>query len=110
MDPRRLDTMGVLASGVMGLPVPETAEPKDAEEVDADWYDYIGRAAVEEAVEEGKVVKAANYYGIPMIWRDPEGSYRGQLLQYRRITEDETFDSLDAAVDWFEDRAAATYG
>lgn len=112
MDSRRLDSMGVLASGILGMPAPKTDVPEGRDRVDAmDWdtYEFIGEERAREAVDSGAVLRASNYYGIPYLWRDG-GVYRGLLLQYRAVTEDHTFGSLDEAVGWFERTYYATDG
>jgi len=113
MDPRRLDTAGVIASGILGIPAPTTGIPEDRETVSASGENYegfIGVEAVVAAVEAGNVVSASNYYGIPSAWRASEGVYRGTLLQYRAITEDPTFATVDELAEWFEEKYHETYG
>lgn len=111
MDDRRLSTGDVLAMGILNRGVPETEIPKGRERFSASFeYEYEGRAAVLGALEAGQVVESSNYYGIPLIWKQAEGVYRGTLLQYRNVTEAPTFATAEEAVDWFERTAAQTAG
>jgi hypothetical protein len=55
-------------------------------------------------------VEASNYYGIPFVWKEAAGVYRGTMLQYRAISEAPTFASADEAAAWFVDRYHATDG
>jgi hypothetical protein len=112
MDTRRLSTADILVGGILNVRPPKTAIPDDRERVEGqgdDWA-YIGNEAVVAALDAGKVVSAPNYYGIPHVWKASEGVYRGTLLQYRAITEDETFTSAESAAEWFEEMYYRTDG
>ena len=112
MDPRRLDTMGVIAAGILNRGVPDTDVPDDREEFDGsgDSWEYVGDDAVVEALDRGDLVRASNYYGIPYVWKAADGVYRGQLLQYRALTEDHTWDNAQDAAEWFGETYYATDG
>lgn len=111
MDDRRLSTADVLAGGILSRPAPQTDAPTDREEFDpAPGWEFAGVDAVASALEAGKLVSASNYYGIPMAWKREDGAYRCILLQYRSVTEDETFQSAAEAARWFEGRFHATDG
>lgn len=110
MDSRRLSTGNILSSDILSKPAPKTDIPEDRECIGSDYeYSYIGREAVKEHIESGKVVDASNYYGIPSVWKEG-GKYRGVLLQYRSVTENKTFDDIEDALDWFEETAGGTSG
>lgn len=108
----RLDTGQLLALGILEKPVPQTDVPEDRESVDAlddTTWGYIGHERVTEALEDGKVVSASNYYGLPYLWKEGD-VYRGTLLQYRAVTENPTFATIDEALEWFESRYHETDG
>ena len=112
MDEGRLNTGDVLAMGILNVSPPKTEIPEDREEIgseDEEW-NFIGVAAVAEAVDAGKIVSALNYYGIPHVWKASEGVYRGTLLQYRAITEDKTFATASEVAEWFEECYYSTNG
>ena len=81
---------------------------------------YPGREKVREAVEAGLVVTATNYYGHSSLRKDGD-VIRGRLRRYSRrysviaatedptLTEDTTFDDVEAALDWFEEAYRATH-
>ncbi len=133
MDPRKLTTFDAVVAGIMNKPPIEFPYPVDRETMEADYeFRYIGAEAVKEAIEEGKVVKSSNYYGVPRIWRegDPgektrfgiidlgidiparsmEKRYRVFLTQYRSVTEDKTFKDKDKAIEFFEELCSKTLG
>jgi hypothetical protein len=113
MDNRRLSTADILASGIYLRTPPETEIPEDRETVsgaDRDSYSCIPEEQVIAALEAGKIVESPNYYGIPHVWKQAEGVYRGALLQYCNVTEDPTFTTAQEAAEWFRDRYFATDG
>lgn len=107
MDYRRLSTLDLLNTGILNKPMPETDIPEDRERFedceDPDTWGYIGNDAVLAAVEDGKVVSAPNYYGIPYLWKDDDGRYQCRLLQYRNVTEAYEFKFAENAVHWFKE-------
>ncbi len=110
MDKRRFSTADIMGSGILSTPPPKTDIPQDVECVGSDYeFSYIGREAVREHIEAGKVVDASNYFGIPSLWKDGD-VFRGVLLQYRAVTEDKRFEDIEEALDWFEETASATSG
>lgn len=114
MDYRRLDTAGVIASGIIGMPAPKTEIPRDRDEFDPSTGAY-GESLVEldqivAAIERGEVITCSNYYGIPYAWKQADGVYRGTLLQYRAISEDPTFATANECAEWYRDRHWQTYG
>lgn len=120
MDSRRLDTGQVLAAGILNRPIPKAPWPEGREDVSV-HLDYPGgeewigngqldAAVVREAVERLAVVGCPEYYGFPKVWKADDGAYRGVLLQYRSISEDHTFATVDEAVEWFCATAAAVAG
>jgi len=111
MNNLRLDTAGVLASGILNREAPKTGIPEDREHCEAtdDNWSFVGAEKIAENIDKGLVVGASNYYGIPYAWRDGD-KYKGILLQYRQVTEDETFDTAAEAAEWFEEKYYATDG
>lgn len=109
MDPTRWDTGQVLAAGVLNRPAPTFGEPQDRERQRWNVYDDTRESFIALVEDEANVVDCSEYYGIPVAWKDGEG-YRGILFQYRSVTEDKTFDSVDELADWFVDTAHAVAG
>lgn len=118
MDERRLNTGDVMDLGITSLPAPKTDIPTDRDDVGVDAQgmasgdeltvsDLDGMKAV---LERGAVLHCSEYYGIPNVWKADDGSYRGTLLQYRAVTEDPTFSSVDEAIAWFVETAYACVG
>jgi hypothetical protein len=101
-----------MAGGFLGVTPPKTEIPEDRERWDNKERDWACPAHDEivAALEAGKVVEASNYYGIPFVWKEAAGVYRGTMLQYRAISEAPTFASADEAAAWFVDRYHATDG
>lgn len=111
MDPRRLNTADLLASGILNKPAPKTPIPGAKEQQNFDLWDRpIDRSKVAKALEEGKVANCSEYYGIPQAWKAADGQYRGILLQYKSITVNENFASAEDAAKWFVETANAVAG
>lgn len=133
VDPRRLTTFDALVAGIMGKPLIDCPHSVDREILEADYeFEYIGTEAIREAIEEGKVVKSCNYFGIPRIWKEEgpgektrfsvidlgidapteftEKRYRVFLTQYRSVTEDKTFKDRTEAIEFFEELCSKTMG
>jgi hypothetical protein len=112
MDSRRLDTAGVLASGIINMPAPKTDIPHDREEIagSSDYDNPLSEAELIAALDADKLIVSANYYGIPYVWREAEGRYHGRLLQYRNVTESPFFITAVEASEWFRDKFWSTYG
>jgi hypothetical protein len=112
MDNRRLDTAAVMALGITALPKPDTDIPTDREVFSNSARDWNSPSTeqVVEALEAGKLVEASNYHGIPHAWKVADGEYRGILLQYRSITENERFATAEEAAEWFCDMHGRTDG
>lgn len=113
MDNRRIDSLGLIAAGILDLPIPKVDIPRDREELDVD-VQPIGdpmpvASDLVEALNSGKVLVCREYYGIPNAWKDGD-KYRGCLLQYRQVTESPTFDTAEECAEWFLDRAYACVG
>jgi hypothetical protein len=113
MDTRRLDTLGAIQDGVLNRRV-TTDIPEDRPQFEADVQAFDDSRITTEtdviaALERGDVVKCAEYYGIPVAWKD-ETTYQGRLLQYRSVTESPTFENADACAAWFLSRAYACIG
>jgi hypothetical protein len=107
MDSRRLSSAGVLASGILGLP-PVKLDRPDREVFHGD--EYIEREQFVALLEQNKRLELSNHYGCISAWREDDGRFRGVLMQYRAITEDETFDNLEDAVEWLVSTNSAMVG
>jgi hypothetical protein len=112
MDHTRLNTAQLFVAGILNREAQQTAIPRDRETFDGHdaGYHYAGAEVVIAALEAGKLVEASNYYGIPSLWKVADGQYRGILMQYRSVTEDERFNSAESAEAWFRDMYYATDG
>ena len=81
-----------------------------------DFGDYPGREKVREAIEAGLVVTALNRHGHSSLRTDGD-VIRGRLRRSSAVaaaedpalTEDTTFDEVEAALDWFEESYRATH-
>jgi hypothetical protein len=96
MDQRKLDTLTMLSNGIISLPAPETDIPENRVSVDP----RDGESA-HDALETGKLLDVAEYYGCVYAWKDETG-YHGRLLQYRKLTEHHDFATADVCLDWFQ--------
>lgn len=101
MDDRRLNTMDILASGLMTKPAPISKVPDGlalAEVEEGDWSEE----ALSSGLERGGLT-ASMYYGCWSIWKTGE-AFSGELLQYRSITdafEGQSLEfALDKAIEW----------
>jgi hypothetical protein len=102
MDERKLNTEEILASGIMNLPTPKTEIPENrvAESVHTYEESEFNKKNIIAHLLNNKLVHCSEYYGVVYLWQ--EGNlYRGNLLQYRQLTEDETFENAEEAVNWF---------
>lgn len=103
----KLSTMKCLRMGVLDKPIPKTDIP-DKEHKNVEWeWGYVGTDQVKKWIENGLVAYSANYYGMPHIWKEDK-KYRIVMLQYREVTEDETIDDLEEAIERFEDLCGET--
>lgn len=109
MDYRRLNTQDILNSGILDKPIPQTAIPEDRALLELSGDEYPEEAEILEGLRGLKVVKAPNYYGIPVVWIDGE-CWHGVLLQYREVTEDKMFKTESEAVRWFMEKCLLTIG
>jgi len=107
-----MDTMGAMMSGILSIPCPVTEIPEGRETVDGSGDDSqcLGTEAIVAALEAGKLVSASNYYGIPKVWKESDGVYRGTLLARDRPAVAPTFSSAEEAAKWFNDRYYSTDG
>lgn len=100
-----------MASGILDLPPPETDIPGDREELQ---YCLCCPSELDaealQKLEEGAVLSCSEYYGIPHLWKQTEGVYRGVLLQYREVTENETFATAGEALAWYHRMNEAVEG
>jgi hypothetical protein len=111
MDRRRLSTADVLAMGIIEQPPPKTDIPQGRNRIQYDIYEPMSAAQLIKLLEdEANCIDCSEYYGIPHIWKEGEGSYRGVLLQYRNVTEAPTFTDAHDAVAWFITTAAEVAG
>lgn len=99
----------VLAAGIHQRPVPKTDIPDDGthKEFNSDEFDP---AIARESIEKGEVVSVPEYYGLAYGWKTAEGKYRATLLQYREVTEDHTFTSVEELTSWLAEIAPAIRG
>ncbi len=108
----RMNTAGVIASGILERGVPESSLP-DGREWITYGQDYDQELSDEQALailaDESKAIHACNYYGIPHLWKEGE-KYHLIVLQYRAVTEDETFTDAAEALERFKDEFNQTSG
>lgn len=107
MDNRRLDTAGVLASGILGIDAPKSKCPDSAaltDVYDCEWTVDELRTGLQAGGLSG-----AMYYGCWTIWKT-EAGYSGELFQYRAVTDSFVDASLDAALEKAEEWAENCQG
>lgn len=107
MDCRRLDTAGVLASGILNIPAPKTSRPdgfKGESVEEFEWTEETLRAGLEKGG-----LDASMYYGCWNIWKTENG-YSGELLQYRNITDSFTDQSVEYALEKAQEWASGCQG
>ena len=93
MDNTRLNTMGCLNAGILDRPAPDTACPKnfDRQRVNYEWTEE----SLWSGLEKGGL-SATMCYGCWKIWKTEKG-YSGELLQYRKITDSFSDDTIEYA-------------
>ena len=109
MDYARWDTGQVLANGVLDRAIPKTGIPEDRDFLELDVCEMPTAQAIAEALDAGLVASCSEYYGIPYAWKEGD-RYRGVLLQYRNVTEDETFPTALAAAGWIRSTSLSVAG
>lgn len=109
-DPRRLSTGDVLSMGILNKEAPTFGEPEGRQRARWDVEGGTREEFIKKVEDIGNVVDCSEYYGIPLAWKKDEGGYRGILLQYRSVTEERDFDTVEEAADWFIDTANSVAG
>lgn len=107
MDMRRLNTEEVLRAGILNITPTESKTPEYVEFYQMPYCDDdnpLSLEDIERLLRENLGIESAQYYGCWKIWKDDDG-FHGELMQYRRMTEDFHGESLDYAADkaytWF---------
>jgi hypothetical protein len=109
IDKTKWDTGQAFMAGVLGREAPRTQcpyLPKALHRVDED--EPID--AIRPNLEAGPGVDAPMYYGCWRIWKQADGLYAGELMQYRNMTDKFVDATLDDAMAKASEWHAVSYG
>ena len=94
----------------MSKGTPETDIPWDRKEVQPDELPK-GKTLKDCLLDESCYVESPNDEGIPHAWKvKGENKWRGVLMQYCSVTDDQTFDNIDDCIKWYVETHNETGG
>lgn len=87
----------------------EFIEPEDREIINT-AFEPIDHAVLMAELHAGKLLRSCGDYGIPALWQEKPGEFRGIIHQYRMVTARRVFDTDTDALEWYVEKARALRG